>query len=165
MDKILRINMGADGGPAIHGRAAGRLCRSGRPCHDLCDCFQGSPAALPSAGRRQQTGHRAGAAQRHRRRHVRPAFGGLQKPADRRHQGSQCRRPGGPGAGPAGICRHRSGRQTHRMTPSTRFSSTRTASPSSRTTASSMLGNYDLVDKMKAEYGEKICLHLHRPGR
>ena len=28
-----------------------------------------------------------------------------------------------------------------------------------------MLGNYDLVEKMKGEYGDKIGLHLHRAGR
>ena len=112
MDKILRVNMGAEGGPTFQevpvgdyaglgGRAltSALVAKEVPPlCHPLGEenklviapgMLSGTTAAMSGTD-----------------------LGRLQKPAHRRHQGSQCRRAGLPGPGPAGICGHRPRRKT-----------------------------------------------------
>ena len=97
MDKIARIDMGAAGGPKVTVSGGRRVCRAGRQGDDLSGGRRRSSSTRPPAGRGKQTGHRPRHAERHHRLHDRPALGRLQEPADRHHQGVQCRRPGCPG--------------------------------------------------------------------
>ncbi len=70
MDKILRIDMGAEGGPKVRTEPLGGYAGLGGRSHDIGHRRQRGAAALPPLGRRQQAGHRTGTAQRNHGRHV-----------------------------------------------------------------------------------------------
>ena len=111
MDKILRIDMGAEGGPKAtegpvgdYAGLGGRALTSTLVANEvppLCHALGGENKLVIAPGLLSGTAAAI----------VRPPFGGLQEPPDRHHQGVQLRRSGGTSPGSPGLCRHCPGRQ------------------------------------------------------
>ena len=112
MDKILRINMGADGGPEIKTEPLGDYAGLGGRAMTSGIVAKEVPPLCHPPRRGQQTGDRPGDAERFCGGDVRSNFSRLQKSVDRRDQGIKLRRTAIPDARQTGIRRHRIGRQT-----------------------------------------------------
>ena len=165
MDKILRVNMGAEGGPTFKKSrwetmpdwAAGRLtsavvAKEVPPlCHPLSEdnklviapgLLSGTAAAMSG---RISVGCKS------------PLTGGIK---EANSGGQAC-----PGAGTTGLCGHRPGREAEGRRPLSRSLSTKTGSRSTVANSLKMLPNYDLVEQDEKGIWRQDRLHLHRSGR
>ena len=117
MDKILRIDVGAAGGPKATEVPVGEYAGLGGRAMTSAIVSKEVPPLCHPLGGGEQAGHRARAPERDRRRPVGPDLRGLQEPAHRRHQGVELRRTAFPGPGKARLQRHRARRETDERRP------------------------------------------------